>query len=150
MYFKDIDDLDIEILRLLQSNARLSYRSIASRLNVSPATILVRLRKLKKKGIIKGFTVEVDPYKLGFQSLAFILVKADPRKIKQVIARLIREPAIVEVYEVTGEYHVIVKAWAHDPSDLASVIDRIRLIDGVIDTNTIYVLRIAKESRNPL
>ncbi len=148
--YGELDELDLGILRLLQSNARLSYRSIASRLNVSPATVLVRLRKLKRKGVIKGFTVVLDPYKLGYQSLAYILVKTDPRRTRYVAARLLREPYIVEVYEVTGDYHLLIKTWAHSPSDLANVIDRIRVLEGVVDTNTLYILRIVKEARNPL
>lgn len=148
--FSDLDDLDLEILRLLQINARLSYRKIAERLGVSPATILVRLRRLKKKGIIKGFTVEIDPYKLGYQSIAYMLIKIDPRKLRRVISRLMKEPYIVEIYEITGDYHLLIKLWARDPANLANIIDRIRLIDGVNDTNTLYVLKINKESRNPL
>lgn len=148
--FSDLDDLDLEILRLLQINARLSYRKIAERLGVSPATILVRLRRLKKKGIIKGFTVEIDPYKLGYQSIAYMLIKIDPRKLRRVISHLMKEPYIVEIYEITGDYHLLIKLWARDPANLANIIDRIRLIDGVNDTNTLYVLKINKESRNPL
>jgi len=148
--FGELDDLDLEILRLLQINARLSYRKIAERLGVSPATILVRLRRLKKKGIVKGFTVEIDPYKLGYQSLAYMLLKVDPRKLRKVISRFMKEPYIVEIYEITGDYHLLIKLWARDPGDLANIIDRIRLIDGVNDTNTLYVLKINKESKNPI
>ncbi len=148
--YSDLDDLDLEILRLLQVNARLSYRKIAERLGVSPATVLVRLRKLRRKGIVKGFTVEIDPYKLGYQSLAYMLIRVDPRKIRKVIARLLKEPYIVEIYEVTGDYHLLIKLWARNPSDLANIIDRIRLVDGVRDTNTLYVLKINKESKNPI
>ena len=148
--YGELDELDIGILRLLQSNARLSYRGIASRLGVSPATVLVRLKKLRRKGVLKGFTIVLDPYKLGYNSLAFILVKTDPRRTKYVAARLLREPFITEIHEVTGDYHLLVKVWAKDNVDLANIIDRIRLVDGVVDTNTLYVLRIVKETRNPL
>ncbi len=149
-YHGELDDLDIEILRLLQVNARLSYRRIAEKLGVSPATVLVRLRKLKRKGVVKGFTVEIDPYKLGYQVLAFMLVRTDPKKLRRVVVRLMKEPYIVGVYEVTGDYHILLKLWARGPEDLAGIIDRIRVIDGVVDTNTLYVLKIDKETRNPL
>lgn len=140
-----LDDLDREILRMLVLNSRMSYRRIAVRLGVSPATVLVRLRKLRKKGIIKGFTVDLDPEKLGFNVQAYMFVKTDPKKTRSVLLRLSRMNNIVEMYEVTGDYHLLLKIWAEDQKALANIIDQVRLIDGVTNTSTILVLRSIKK-----
>ncbi|WFO75412.1 Lrp/AsnC family transcriptional regulator [Desulfurococcaceae archaeon MEX13E-LK6-19] len=140
----DLDDLDREIIKLLMLNSRMSYRKIAERLGVSPATVLVRLRKLRKKGVIRGFTVDIDPEKLGFSVQAYMLIKTDPKKTRNVLIRLSKMDNIVELCEVTGDYHLLLKVWAEDQKALANIIDQVRLVDGVVDTNTMLVLRSVK------
>lgn len=145
-YKAELDDLDKEIIRMLAINSRMSYRKIAEKLGVSPATIIVRLRKLRKKGIIKSFTIDLDPEKLGYSVQAYMLVKTDPKKTRNVLIKLSRIDNIVEISEVTGDYHLLLKIWAEDQRALAKVIDRIRIIDGVVDTNTMLVLKCIRKT----
>ncbi|MCD6488368.1 MAG: Lrp/AsnC family transcriptional regulator [Desulfurococcales archaeon] len=146
----ELDDLDRELIRILELNSRMSYRKIAERLRVSPATVLVRLRKLRRKGIIKGFTVDLDPTKLGYTAQAIMLIKTEPKKMKLVANKLASLPNAVEIYEVTGEYHVLVKIWAEDQNSLAKLIDLISGIEGIRDFNIVYILKVVKEARSPL
>ncbi len=141
----EIDELDKDILRELRVDARQSYRRLAEKLGVSPATIILRIRRLMKRGIVRAFTIDLDLSKLGFQSMAFIMVKLDPKKSRTSIDLLKKDPNVAELYEVTGDYHVLMKVYSRDPKELASIIDRVRLTDGINDASVIYVLRCVKE-----
>ena len=141
----DIDDIDKEIIKMLQENARSSFRKIAKKLNVSEATIFVRVRKLLKKGVIKGFTAIVSPELLGKNLTAFILINVDPKKLQQVREALSKIDDVYEIYDVTGSYYIIAKVRTEDQKKLAKIIDEVGMIDGIISTETAVVLRSIKE-----
>ncbi|MEM2341174.1 MAG: Lrp/AsnC family transcriptional regulator [Candidatus Bathyarchaeia archaeon] len=141
----EIDEVDREILRMLQEDARISFRKIAERLNVSEATIFVRVKKLLKKNVIKRFTAIVSPEMLGKNITAFILIIADPKKLQKVLEAISKMDDVYEVYDVTGPYYAIVKVKTEDQNRLAKIIDEIGMIDGVISTETALVLRSIKE-----
>ncbi len=140
-----IDDVDKEILRMLQDNARTSFRKIAKKLNVSEATVFVRVKKLLKKGVIKGFTAIISPEMLGKNLTAFILINADPKKLQNVLEALSGIDDVYEVYDVTGSYYIIAKVRTEDQKKLAKIIDEVGMIDGIISTETAVVLRSVKE-----
>ncbi|MEM3716530.1 MAG: Lrp/AsnC family transcriptional regulator [Candidatus Bathyarchaeia archaeon] len=141
----EIDEIDREIIRMLQDDARISLRKIAEKLNVSEATIFVRVKKLLERNVIKRFTAIVSPEALGKKITAFILINADPKKTHSVLDTLSRIDDVYEVYDVTGSYYAIAKVRTEDQSKLAKIIDEIGLIDGVISTETAIVLRSIKE-----
>lgn len=142
---QQIDEVDKEIIRILQEDARVSFRKIAERLNVSEATIFIRVRKLLRKGVIKRFTAVVSPDVLGKKITAFILINVDPKKLQGVAETLSGMEDIYEVYDVTGSYSIITKVRVENQSKLVKIIDEIGMIDGVISTETALVLRSIKE-----
>lgn len=130
---------------MLQEDARISFRKIAERLNMSEATVFVRVKKLLKKGVIRGFTTIVSPEALGKRMTAFVLINADPKKLQKVLETLSRMKDVYEVYDVTGTYYAIAKIRTEDQTQLAKIIDEIGMIDGVTSTETALVLRSVKE-----
>ncbi len=82
-----IDNLDIEILKHLQDDARLSFRKLGRKLNISHTTIFTRAERLVKKGVIKNFSAVLHPHELGLQ-LGFVFIKAPPSKSKNVASSL--------------------------------------------------------------
>ena len=140
-----IDDIDKEILRMLQDNARVSFRKIAKKLNVSETTIFMRVRKLLRKKVKKRFTAIVSPEMLGKNITAFVLITADPKKLQTVLEMLSKIDDVYEVYDVTGSYYAIVKVRTEDQKKLTKIIDEIGMIDGVMGTETALVLRSIKE-----
>ncbi|MEM1550817.1 MAG: Lrp/AsnC family transcriptional regulator [Candidatus Bathyarchaeia archaeon] len=141
----EIDDIDREIIKALQDDARISFRKIAEKLNVSETTIFVRVKRLLERKIIKRFTAIISPEALGKKITAFILINADPKKTHGVLKTLSEMDDVYEVYDVTGSYYAIVKVRTEDQNKLAKIIDEIGLIDGVISTETAIVLRSIKE-----
>ncbi len=142
-----LDDIDRQILRILQQDAKTPFSKIAKALNVSEATVHLRVKKLREQGILRGFYADVDPVKVGKKVLAFVLIKADPKYYDSVLRKLSEMSEIYELYDITGEYYALAKVRVASQEDLAKVLDRIGAIDGVQSTYTIYVLRTIKEKK---
>jgi len=143
---KVVDEIDKKILSKLQENARVPFSKIAKEIGVSEATVFLRVKRLMKMGVIKGFRTIVSSQLLGKALTAFILVKADPREYPHVLDVIKQMDAVVEAYDVTGPYYAILKVIAEDKESLARVIDTIGSIEGVASTETAVVLREIKES----
>ncbi len=147
MSLVDLDETDKAILRILLIDARTPYSKIARMLGLSEATVYLRVKRLKEKGVLRGFYADVDAFKVGFNVLAFVLIKADPRRYKDVLEKLREIRSIVELYEVTGEYMGLAKIRTRSQEELVKVIDEIGGVEGVTGTYTMYVLKVLKEEK---
>jgi Lrp/AsnC family transcriptional regulator for asnA, asnC and gidA len=74
----EIDELDLKILKLLEEDGRLAFMDIAKKLRLSESTIRKRVQALKENGVIKRFTVEIDPAKIGLNTVAIVGIDVDP------------------------------------------------------------------------
>ena len=105
-----IDDLDRQILAILQEDARTPYLDIARKLIVSGGTIHQRVDRLKKTGIIKGSTIEIDYQKLGMDVTVLLgLHLTSSKDLNQVIAQLESYTEVIETYYTTGDYALLIK-----------------------------------------
>jgi Lrp/AsnC family transcriptional regulator, leucine-responsive regulatory protein len=148
-----LDELDLQIVGLLQDNARISQAEIARAVGLAPSAVLERLRKLEARRIITGYIASIDPRALGQRLLAFIALRTTDRpgesRVAQEIARV---PEVLEVHHVAGEDCLLLKVRARDPEHLATILrERLGRIGGVQSTRTTIVLESVKESaRLPL
>ncbi|WP_297549849.1 Lrp/AsnC family transcriptional regulator [Thermococcus sp.] len=140
-----IDDLDIKIISLLQKNARLSYREIARELNVAVGTVYNRIKKLEDGGVIKGYAPVLDYEKLGFGLTAIIGIKAQGRKITEIERQIAKKARAMMVYDITGEFDIIVVAKFKSREEMNSFVKWILSLDGVEKTNTSVVMQVIKE-----
>lgn len=141
----ELDEKDRKILRILVSNSRTPFSKIARELGLSEASIYVRIRKLEKIGVLKGYTASIDLTKLGYSTRALIMLKLSPERYREAISRIKVFPNTIDVYEITGEFHVIIKVVARSNEELSQLIDNLGSIPGVIETRTLYILRTIKE-----
>ncbi len=144
-----VDDTDKKILGLLLKDGRLPFSRIAKELGVSEATIHLRLRKLREMGVIKGFSVDLDPGLLGLPIVAFILVRVSPARIREVAESIAVMKQVFEVHVVTGEYQLLVKARTPDPSSIADLVKKIGCLEGVLEVAIIESLKTVKEEHKP-
>ena len=84
----DVDDLDCKILKLLQEDGRTSFTTIAEKLKFSESTIRKRVQGLQKRGVIKKFTVEIAPFKIGIRTVAIVGVDVDPTQLLEASQKL--------------------------------------------------------------
>ena len=140
-----LDEVDLKILRDLQRDARVSFKTIAEKVGVSEATIFVRVKKMQEKGVIKGFTTLVSPAAVGKPLTAIVLVRANPQAYSGTLDALRKIEAIYEIYDVTGQYYCILKIRTSGTDELGTIMDEVGRIDGIAGTETIIVLRTVKE-----
>jgi Lrp/AsnC family transcriptional regulator for asnA, asnC and gidA len=141
----ELDDVDRQILNLLQDNARRSFKEIAEVVKVSEATVFVRVKKLMKNSVIKSYKAIVDPKQVGKGTLAFVMLKANPNVYTKVLPTLVNMDEIYEIFDVTGAYYAILKIRTNSTEELAAIIDKIGMIEGITGTETAVVLRSIKE-----
>ena len=143
-----LDPIDLEIVRLLQENARLPQVEIARTVGLAPSAVLERLRKLEAKGIITGYVAQIDPRALDQRLLAFIAVRTTDRPGEARVAnQLASFPEVLEVHHVAGDDCLMLKVRARDPQHLAQILrERLGSIAGVQHTRTTIVLETIKES----
>tara|TARA_B110000116_G_C16623524_1_gene484880 strand:+ start:198 stop:683 length:486 start_codon:yes stop_codon:yes gene_type:complete len=132
-----IDTIDLEIIKHLSSNAKISYTDLASRILVSPSTVHVRVKRLEDLGVIKNFTIRIDYSKLGFSFTAYLGVFLDQAKsIDNVVKVLKKIPQITVIDFTTGQFSIFCKIRAMDSAAARKVLKRIHTIDGISRTET--------------
>ena len=141
----ELDETDRRILKELQRDGRRSFKKIGEDAGVSEATVFVRVRKLKEKGVLTGFRALVDPKVVGKSLTAIVLVRAYPKTFPGMLNALKKFEDINEIYDVTGEYYSILKIRTSGTDELGKIMDRIGTVEGIAGTETIIVLRTVKE-----
>lgn len=147
-----IDDIDRQVLALLQQDARLSNAAIAEKVGLTTSTVHDRVKKLERKGIIKGYVALVDPELLEKPITAFIRLSVgsasenyleSKNSVQTVCAA---EPDIVECHGVAGEDCYMLKVRVASPGELEKLIERIRCNARVSRSTTNIVLSTLKET----
>jgi len=138
-----IDNLDRAIISTLQENARVSYAEIAKVEGVSPATIHVRIEKLRQAGIITGTHIHVDPRKLGYDVCCFIGINlARAGDYPSALQQLNALPEVVEAHYTTGQYSIFIKVMVRSIDDLQNLlINKIQPIEEIQATETLISLQ---------
>ncbi len=143
----ELDPVDKELLKILQDNADLTYADIGKLLNLSPSTVYMRIRRLRESGLIKRIVAEVDPAKLGFKLRALIFLDIDVKKYSKVVDLIKELQQVKAIYDVTGEWALVLEVLVRDHKELSDLLDMIGGIEGVYSTSTMIVLRTIKEER---
>lgn len=143
-----MDEIDLQILNILQNNARLANAEIARRVGMAPSATLERIRKLEERGVIEGYTARLDPQALGLALVAFVFIRSDERVGAPETTRLLAEiPEVQEVHHIAGEDCLLVKVRAADTAALAELLrERLGAIGAIRSTRTSIVLHTVKET----
>jgi Lrp/AsnC family leucine-responsive transcriptional regulator len=146
------DDIDRQILTLLQENGRLSNAALAEQVGLTVSTVHERVKKLEKKGLIKGYVAVVDAEGVGKPITAFIRLLVGTtsegyvESKQSVMKACLAEPDVLECHGVAGEDCYILKVVAASPKDLEKLVERIRSKAPVSRSVTSIVLSTFKES----
>jgi DNA-binding Lrp family transcriptional regulator len=141
-----ITEVDRKILRALSSDSRLSLRNIASETRLSVGTVREHLGELQRHNVIKGYTVMLDPVKLGYKITGIVQIFVENKiGIGGVESKIATMPGVMAVYSVTGGSDMIVIARFSDASELNVFVKEILTIKGVLRTSTLIVLDTFKE-----
>ena len=145
-----LDELDIVILQILQSDARISNAELARRVNLSPPATLARVRRLDESGYIDRYATLVNRRQVGYDMLCFVSVSLQLHDIEQVTGfrdAVEQMPEVLECHHVTGDYDYLLKIVAHNTKDLENfLLRKLTPIPGVARIHTSLVLNEVKST----
>lgn len=143
-----LDETDMEILRILEDNAKARMHSIAKKLGVPASTVHHRIKRMEKEGIISKWTILKDYERMGLGVKAYILIFVNVTALKQMgksqkdLAKRIRKFDNIEAVDImAGEADLLVTARCSDLKSLQDVLlDQIQSIEGITKTKTMIVI----------
>jgi len=134
-----VDETDREIVKILKRNGRATYIDVGKKVGLSEGAVRKRVKALVDSGVIKRFTIKVG---LEEGAEAITLLSVNPSfptsEISEVLQKL---PNVETVYEVTGQYDIAVVISALNITEVNQCVEKIRRVNGVVNTNTMIVLR---------
>ncbi len=138
--YHPLDQIDTLLIAALQEQGRLRLEDLARRVKLSPSTVHDRLRRLQRDGVIRKWTITVNPQALNLTVLAFVGVRAS-RPCSELVEALARIHEIEEAHSVDGQLSLIVKLRATSTEHLLDLIERLKRIPGVESTETTVALK---------
>ena len=141
----EIDKVDLQILSILQDDCHLSIRKLADKLHVSGVRAASRIKNLEDKGILKGYSVILDPVKLGFDLTAVIFIQTEGGYIKDLENELSQLSNVIALYEITGDFDVVAVVKLKDRDSLNTLIKSLLVAPHIKKTMTNITLNVVKE-----
>jgi DNA-binding Lrp family transcriptional regulator len=135
-----MDDTDRELIALLRKDARLSVATLAAKLRVSRGTVTNRLRKLEDEHLIVGYTVRLRPDAEPNQIRAWMGVLVEGNQTRAVMSALLGEPGVAALHDTNGRWDLLAELRAESNAELSAVLERVRLIKGIANTETSILL----------
>ncbi|VTU31035.1 Lrp/AsnC family transcriptional regulator [Variovorax sp. PBL-E5] len=135
-----MDDTDRHLLSLLRANARESAALLARKLELARTTVVARIARLERDGVIAGYGVRLGQQLEQAAVRAYCGLSVAPRMGAGVVRALERLPEVEEVSAVSGQYDYMVLLHCETNEQLDALLDRIGLIEGIRKTHTSVVL----------
>ena len=134
-----MDDTDREIIRILKNDGRATYSDIGKRVSLSEGAVRKRIKALVDSGVIRRFTIKVG---LTEGAEAIALLSINPSFPTSEVSKVLTKFSNVEtVYEITGQYDIAAIISGLNIVEVNECIEKIRRVDGVVNTNTMIILR---------
>ncbi len=141
-----LDETDRAIIAVLERDARLSLRTIAEEVGVAQGTVSNRLKRLESFGVIRGYSVDLDPALIGWTMTVVIGIRIVKGRLMEIQKRIAEDPRVHAVYDVTGDFDSMVVARARDRHDLNDFTKTVLSLDGIERSYTHLVLNTVKEA----
>jgi DNA-binding Lrp family transcriptional regulator len=135
-----MDDTDRRLIALLRQDARTNVATLAAKLGVSRGTVANRLRKLEDEQVIVGYTVRLRPDAEPNEIHAWMGVRVEGNQTRSVIASLLGEPGVASLHDTNGRWDLLAELRAPSNAGLSEVLERVRLIKGIAQTETNILL----------
>ena len=145
-----LDKTDLQMLRVLQQNARITVKDLALKVHLSPTPVFERLRRLENEGVIRRYTALLDAGMLGRGFLVFCSVRL--RRMGKDIAndfvsRVKDIPEVAECYNISGDFDYLLKIYAPDMQYYNDfLINTLGTIDSLGSVQSSFVMNVVKDS----
>lgn len=151
---KLFDKTDLSILRILLHDARRTLQEIGQEVGLSTTSCWSRIKRLESEGVIKRYTVEVDPASLGYRDTVIVQLNLESHTedtlyaFGQVLATI---PEVLEAYLVSGDYDYYIRIAVRDTRDYERLLrEKLYKIPGIRHSKSSFVLRVLKEESVPV
>ena len=137
-----LDDTDRRLLALLREDARMSTAALARRLEVARTTVLERMKRLQRDGVVAGYTVRLHSKVQGRMLRVHVLLSVDPRQGEAVVEALRAIPQVRAVFAISGAFDSLVFVEGETTEEIDGVLDAIGTLPGVGKTQSSLVLSV--------
>jgi len=148
------DKTDLAILRVLLLDSRKTLQDIGNEVGLSPTSCWTRIKKLEATGVIKRYTIDVDPAKLGYHDSVIVQVTLESHTDETLYdfgRTLATIPEIQEAYLVSGDYDYYIRIAVRDTRDYERLLrEKLYKIPGIRHSKSHFVLRVLKETSVPV
>lgn len=148
------DKIDMAILGELREDSRKTLQDLGAAVGLSPTSTWSRIKKLEAQGVIKRYTVDLDPAKLGYHDFVIVQLTLESHtdetlyEFGRVLATI---PEIQEAYLVSGDYDYYIRIAVRDTRDYERLLrEKLYKIPGIRHSKSSFVLRVLKEASVPL
>jgi Lrp/AsnC family transcriptional regulator for asnA, asnC and gidA len=124
---------DLAIIYQLMENSRKSFVDIAKELEVTETAIRKRVRRMEKEGIIRNYSIEIDPKNLGFGIKVLIGIDTIPQKYISIIQSLKIKDKVLKLYSSSGDHMIMMECWFKTNEKLHTFIEELSNIEGIVD-----------------
>ena len=138
---KALDDIDKNIIRILQEDARTSYREIQDSLGISIGTIHNRIAKLRDYGIIEGYTLKLNNVKLGYKLTFLIRINCDGKHTEEILNEIKKTPEVCSIFHTTGEQSAALICRFKSSEDVHNFIRELNEKEFITRTNSNMILK---------
>lgn len=141
-----LDKMDVQIIETLQGDGRIMYKDVAQKVGVSLPTVRTRIQRLIELGVIKKFTVIVDPDRIYGKVRGLILLQVDPSNVDEAMAKLSSMKEVREIYMTAGSSPLALKVEARDIDELGQLTSKkLSGIKGVTGCSCLVITKTGKE-----
>ena len=143
-----LDEVNLRILDILGRDASRPFVEIAKELEISDATVHIRVRRLLAAGILRKFTIATDNVLLGYDHLAFIGININEGSADEVIASLSQFDEILELHEIYGQFDLLLKIRAKSLEEMREIVaNKIGKVPQITEAELMAVLKTIKEEQ---
>ncbi|MGF6212889.1 DNA-binding Lrp family transcriptional regulator [Comamonas sp. 4034] len=131
-----IDKTDQALISMLRQNARESVATLAGKLGVSRGTVTNRMERLEREGLIVGYSVRLRPDVQPEVLRAWMSIEIVGNDTRRVMASLLGEPGVAALHSTNGRWDLLAELQVASLEELSRVLERIRLIKGISNSET--------------
>lgn len=151
---KNFDKIDMQLLRILLQDSRRSLQEIGQSVGLSPTSCWNRIKRLETEGVIRRYTVDINPARLGYTDSVIVHLTLESHTEDTLYAfgqTLSTIPEVLEAYLVSGDYDYYIRIAVRDTRDYERLLrEKLYKIPGIRHSKSHFVLRVLKESTIPI
>jgi DNA-binding Lrp family transcriptional regulator len=142
-----IEELERKIIRIMNVNARRSYREIAKDVGTSVTAVINTIKRLEASGVVRGYFPAVDPVHFGFDLCVIVALRISQGKLLETQRKIAEDANVAAVYDITGDWDSLIVAHFRGRDDLNRFLKKVNAMPFVDRTVTHLVLNTVKDER---